>query len=396
MEALKGGLELVPGYKFSAVECGIRKKDRLDFCAIIADSPCTASGMFTTNKIFAAPVRLCRERTGKPVRGIIVNATNANACTGEEGYKDAVALTDTMAKAIGAGKKSVLMASTGVIGHRLPVDKMLASIPALAGSLSAGNGALIPKAIMTTDTFPKSAAAKFCTSLGGFTIAGTAKGSGMIAPDMATLLSFVITDCPAAKKTLDTVFRKCINNSFNSITIDGDMSTNDTALILSPVAKECIKSKNDIAAFAEALGYVLGELCRMLVTDAEGATKLIKVNVVGARTAGDARLAARAVAESLLVKTAFFGKDPNWGRIACAAGYSGASVKEENLSIFIGDIPLLQKGKPLEFDKNIINEILSQREISVLVDIGLGNGKTLFMTSDISYDYVKINAEYTT
>jgi glutamate N-acetyltransferase / amino-acid N-acetyltransferase len=396
LKILKGGLELVPGYKFSAVECGIRKNDRLDFCAIIADNPCIVSGMFTTNKIFAAPVRLCRERVGAPVAGIIVNATNANACTGGEGYKDAVALTDAMAKAIGAGKKSLLMASTGIIGHRLPVDKMLASIPALAGSLSAGNGALIPKAIMTTDTFPKSAAATFSTSLGEFTIAGTAKGSGMIAPDMATLLSFIITDCPVGKKSLDTIFKRCITDSFNSITIDGDMSTNDTALILSPVSKKCIKNKNDLAAFEEALGYVLGELCRMLVMDGEGATKFVKVKVVGAKTAKDARMAARAVAESLLVKTAFFGKDPNWGRIACAAGYSGASVKEENLSIYIGDVQLLKKGRPLDFDKKVIDWILSQREFFVLVDIGLGKGESLFMTSDISYDYVKINAEYTT
>jgi glutamate N-acetyltransferase / amino-acid N-acetyltransferase len=396
LKVLKGGLEQVPGYSFSAVECGIRHKDRLDFCAIVADGQCIASGMFTTNMIFAAPVRLCRERVNTQVRAIIVNATNANACTGEEGYRDALILTEAMAKALGVGKKSVLMASTGIIGHRLPVDKMLASIPGLAGSLSRGNGALIPKSIMTTDTFPKSTAASFLTSLGEFTIAGTAKGSGMIAPNMATLLSFVITDCPVGKKSLDTIFERCINNSFNSITIDGDMSTNDTALILSPVSGKYIKSNDDLAAFKEALEFVLGELCRMLVMDAEGATKFVKVKVVGAKTAKDARLIARAVAESLLVKTAFFGKDPNWGRIACAAGYSGASVKEENLSIYIGDVQLLQKGKPLEFDKKIIDEILSQREFSVLIDIGLGKNKSQFMTSDISYDYVKINAEYTT
>jgi glutamate N-acetyltransferase / amino-acid N-acetyltransferase len=396
LKVLKGGLEQVPGYSFSALECGIRKKDRLDFCAIVADATCVASGMFTTNKIFAAPVRLCRERVGNPVRAIIVNATNANACTGEEGYKDTLDLTEAMAKALSADKTSVLMASTGIIGHRLPVDKMLASIPSLSGSLSRENGDLIPKAIMTTDTFPKSSAVSFSTSLGEFTIAGTAKGSGMIAPNMATLLSFVITDCPVNKKSLDTIFKRCINNSFNSITIDGDMSTNDTALILSPVSKQCIKNSDDVAGFEESLVYVLGELCRMLVMDGEGATKFVKVNVVGAKTHKDARLAARAVAQSLLVKTAFFGKDPNWGRIACAAGYSGALVKEENLSINIEDIPLLQKGKPLAFDKKIIDGILSKREFSVLIDIGLGNGKAQFLTSDISYDYVKINAEYTT
>lgn len=395
MQILNGGLEQVPGYSFSAIECGIRKKDRLDFCAIVADTLSNAAGMFTTNKIFAAPVRLCRERVGSPVRAIIVNATNANACTGLEGYSDALNLTEAMAKALGAEKKSVLMASTGVIGHRLPVDKMLSAIPALAGSLSRENGSLIPKAIMTTDTFPKSAAASFSTSLGEFKIAGTAKGSGMIAPNMATLLSFIITDCPVNKKSLDTILKRCINNSFNSITIDGDMSTNDTTLILSPASRHCIK-KEDLAAFEEALEYVLGELCRMLVMDAEGATKFVTVNVAGAKTNADARLTARAVAQSLLVKTAFFGKDPNWGRIACAAGYSGALVKEENLSIYIEDVALLQKGRPLEFDKKLMDSILSKREFSVLVDIGLGNSRAQFLTSDISYDYVKINAEYTT
>ncbi|MBN2403555.1 MAG: bifunctional glutamate N-acetyltransferase/amino-acid acetyltransferase ArgJ [Spirochaetes bacterium] len=395
MQILNGGLEQVPGYSFSAIECGIRKKDRLDFCAIVADTLCNAAGMFTTNKIFAAPVRLCRERVGSPVRAIIVNATNANACTGLEGYSDALNLTEAMAKALGAEKKSVLMASTGVIGHRLPVDKMLSAIPALARSLSHENGSLIPKAIMTTDTFPKSAAASFSTPLGEFKIAGTAKGSGMIAPNMATLLSFIITDCPVNKKSLDTIFKRCINNSFNSITIDGDMSTNDTALILSPASRLYIK-KEDLADFEEALEYVLGELCRMLVMDAEGATKFVTVNVAGAKTDADARTAARAVAQSLLVKTAFFGKDPNWGRIACAAGYSGALVKEENLSIYIEDVALLQKGRPLEFDKKFMDSILSKREFSVFVDIGLGSSRAQFLTSDISYDYVKINAEYTT
>ncbi|MFH0976203.1 MAG: bifunctional glutamate N-acetyltransferase/amino-acid acetyltransferase ArgJ [Spirochaetota bacterium] len=396
MKLLEGGLEQVPGYSFAAVECGIRKKDRLDFCAIVADKPCNAAAAFTTNKIFAAPVRLCRERVGGRVRAILVNATNANACTGEEGYRNAVALTAAMAAKLGAEKTSVLMASTGIIGHQLPVDKMLNSIPALADSLTRENGAIIPNAIMTTDTFPKSVAVSFTTSLGEFRMAGTAKGSGMIAPDMATLLAFVITDCPVQKTSLKSSFKKSIIASLNSITIDGDMSTNDSAIILSPASGQSVKSARDIAAFTEALDYVLGALGCMLVMDGEGATKFVKVNVTGAKTAKEARMAAKAVSESLLVKTAFFGKDPNWGRIACAAGYSGASVKEEKLSIYIEDIPLLKKGVPCAFDKNEIDKILSQREFSVLVDIGMGKGKALFYTSDISYDYVKINAEYST
>ncbi len=396
MKVLEGGLEQVHGYCFSAVECGIRKKGRIDFCLIAADKPCNAAGLFTTNKIFAAPVRLCRERVNNPVRAILINATNANACTGEEGYKNTVLLTDEAAKLLNAKKKSVLMASTGIIGHQLPVEKMKASIPVLINTLSIDNGNLIPKAIMTTDTFPKSFAVSFSTSTGEYRIAGTAKGSGMIAPDMATLLLFILTDCPVKKKALDIIFKRCIERTINSITIDGDMSTNDTAIILSPVSSQYLTAKHDLRNFEEALEGVVSELARMLVMDAEGATKYIKVQITGAKNGKDAKLAAKAISESLLVKTAFFGKDPNWGRIACAAGYSGALIKEENLSIFIESIQLLHKGVPCGFDQKKMDEVLSKREFSVLVDIGIGQGKAQFLTSDISYDYVKINAEYST
>lgn len=396
MEKLNGGLELVPGYRFSAVECGIRKTGRLDYCIIAADKPCNAAGMFTTNKIQAAPVLLCKERIRNPVRTILVNATNANASTGEQGYKNALLLTGKAAKELNIDKDSVLMASTGVIGHQLPLEKMLNAIPAMAGSLSVENGSLIPRAIMTTDTYPKSCAAAFSTSLGEFRIAGTAKGSGMIAPNMATLLSFVITDCPVEREVLEPLFRRCIGKSFNSITIDGDMSTNDTAILLSPVSDKCLRDENDLREFENALEYILLELARMLVMDGEGATKFLEINVAGAKNDNDARMVAKSVSESLLVKTAFFGRDPNWGRIACAAGYSGAMVNLEKLSIYIEGIALLEKGRPCEFDYNAMDKILSKREIQVAIDIGIGRGKSKFFTCDISYDYVKINSEYTT
>jgi glutamate N-acetyltransferase / amino-acid N-acetyltransferase len=394
MKVLESGLD-VPGYKFAAIECGIKKQGRLDFCAITADKPCNAAAMFTTNKIFAAPVRLSRERVNNPVRAILINATNANACTGDEGYRNTVILTGEFAKLIGADSNSVLMASTGIIGHQLPVEKMKNSLPQIASSLSRDNASLIPKAIMTTDTFAKSFAVEFAVSAGTFRIAGTAKGSGMIAPNMATLLSFIITDCPVAKSDLERMFRRCVSMTMNSITIDGDMSTNDTAILLSPVSEKYI-SGNDLDKFEDALERVLFELSRMLVMDGEGATKFVTVKVVGALNTDEAVLIARAVSESMLVKTAFFGKDPNWGRIACAAGYSGASVKEESLSIFIDDIQLLDNGVPCGFDAKAINEVLSHREFGVLIDAGLGKGEARFLTSDISYEYVKINAEYST
>ena len=396
MKEISGGLEQIPGYSFSAMECGIRYKNRLDYCLIASNSQCNVSGVFTTNRIYAAPVRLCMERIENPVRAILINATNANACTGEEGYRNALQLTGAVAEILEADKESVLMASTGIIGQQLPLDKMMKAIPGLINLLSPDNGSLIPMAIMTTDTFPKSIACGFSTSLGDFKLAGTAKGSGMIAPDMATLLSFIITDCPVEKKALDQLFKNCINKTLNAITIDGDMSTNDTALILSPVSDCYIENADDINEFENALEFILLRLSRMLVTDGEGATKFVTINVKGAKDDNDARKIAKAVSESLLVKTAFFGNDPNWGRIACAAGYSGASVFEEKLSIYIENIPLLEKGIPSGSDRKTIEHAISGKEFSVLVDVGIGNGSARYFTSDISYDYVKINAEYTT
>ncbi len=396
MKIHEGGLETVPGYSFAAIECGIKYENRLDLSMIFSLEPCNASGVFTTNKIFAAPVRLSRERINNPIHGVIINANNANACTGEEGYANAAALCREMGNRLGVGEESFLIASTGVIGVQLPVKKMLDSIPRLAESLSPQNGGLLPKAIMTTDTFPKASAVTFRTSRGEFHLAGTAKGVGMIAPDMATLLAFLITDAPVSKSDLDALFRRRIESSFNSISIDGDMSTNDTAFILSPGSDNPLSARDDLAGFEEALGYVLGRLAQMLVRDGEGATKFVTITVSGARTREDAKMAAKAIAESLLVKTALFGNDPNWGRIACAAGYSGASIREESLSISINGIPLFARGATQAYDRNRMCESLSEREIGIHVELGEGGESCEYLTSDISYEYVKINAEYTT
>lgn len=396
MKPCEGGLQTVKGYMFSAIKAEIRYKDRLDFSLIVSDTLCNCAGVFTTNKIFAAPVALCRERAGAPVKGILINATNANACTGDEGLRNARGLTAETARKIGADPESILMASTGIIGVQLPAEKMLAAIPRLTGGLSAENAKLIPRAIMTTDTFPKECAASFSTSQGEFHIAGTAKGAGMIAPNMATLLAFLITDAPISKPDLDKMFRNCIDKSLNAITIDGDMSTNDTALLLSPVSAAPLVSAEDLKEFEAALLYVATRLGELIVTDAEGATKLARITVTGAATEKDAKLAARAIAESMLVKTAMFGKDPNWGRIACAAGYSGADVSEDKLTIRIEDEVLFTDGAPTEKNEEHLLEILGRRSYTIHVDLGLGNGTATYMTSDLSYDYVKINAEYST
>jgi glutamate N-acetyltransferase/amino-acid N-acetyltransferase len=249
---------------------------------------------------------------------------------------------------------------------------------------------------MTTDTVPKQAAVSFTCEGREYRIAGTAKGSGMIAPRMATLLTFVVTDAPVERDELERIFRSAVNKTLNSITIDGDTSTNDTAIILSPDTGRYLNSAESLAAFTGALEAVLMKLAEMLVLDGEGATKSVKIHVINAATDDDAMLIARAVGESLLVKTAFFGNDPNWGRIACAAGYSGAALEEEKLSISIDGIPLLIYGVPRDADYSQLEAILKKRDYTVTIDIGLGDGDATMLTTDISYDYVKINAQYST
>lgn len=396
MKFLDSGLAAVPGYSYSAIECNIKYSGRLDYALIVADSPCNASGMFTTNKITAAPVILCQERIDTPIKAILINATNANACTGTEGKQNAELLTRDIADKLKTSQESILMASTGIIGYQLPAEKMLKSHSSLIEKLAPANASLVPRAIMTTDTKPKELAVSFSTSRGDFSIGGTVKGSGMIAPNMATLLGFLVTNAPIAKHELDIIFKRAVNNTLNAITIDGDTSTNDTAIVLSPISDNYLVNKQDLDNFAEALLALLMKLAEMLVADGEGATKMVKIIIKNAASKDDAQLIVKSVAESLLVKTAFFGNDPNWGRIACAAGYSGAHVQEETLSISIAGIPLLVNGSPVDFDSKALFEIMKNAEYSVVVDIGQGTSEAIMLTSDISYDYVKINAEYST
>ena len=236
MEKIKGGLETVKGYSFSSLECGIRYENRLDYTIISADNPCNASGVFTTNKIYAAPVKICRERINNGIKAIIINSTNANACTGSKGYENATAITKDISVKLNVEPENILMASTGIIGRQLPLKKMIKSHNKLIKALSPANGDSVARAIMTTDTVPKYCAVSFTCAEKKYTMAGVAKGSGMIAPDMATLLSFIITDAPIAKKDLDRIFKEKIKTTYNSMTIDGDTSTNDTAIILSPMS----------------------------------------------------------------------------------------------------------------------------------------------------------------
>jgi len=396
MIKIEGGLETVSGFRFSSINCGIRYENRLDYTIIASGVPCNAAAVFTKNKIYAAPVKICRERISRPVNAILINATNANACTGDEGYLNASALTADIAMKLNAPEESILMASTGIIGRQLPLEKMLKSHDLLLKGLSQENGASVAEAIMTTDTVPKARAAKFTCGNKEYTIAGVAKGSGMIAPDMATLLSFIITDAPVGKKDLDSIFREAADKTFNSITIDGDTSTNDTAIILSPLSNSPLTEEKDLHEFTEALDYILSELAEMLMFDGEGVTKVVRVNVSGAADKKEAVLIAKSVSNSLLVKTAIFGNDPNWGRIACAAGYSGAEVDERLLSISIEDVALFKSGKTEDVDYGNLAEILNRKSYNININIGIGVGEASILTSDLSYDYVRINAEYST
>jgi glutamate N-acetyltransferase / amino-acid N-acetyltransferase len=396
MKFIDGGLEQVGGFRFSAVECGIRYSGRLDYCLIASNGACNAAGVFTTNKVNAAPVKLCRARIGGAIQAILINATNANACTGDQGYRTAETLTGDIAARLKIAPEAVLMASTGIIGRQLPLEKMLGSHEAMISSLGRESGRSIPRAIMTTDTVPKETCVSFTTSSGEFRVAGTAKGAGMIAPNMATLLCFIITDAPVGADDLSSTFRRCVGPTLNAISIDGDMSTNDTAIILSPRSGKTLAGVKDLSAFEEALRAVLARLSEMLIDDGEGTTKRVRITVKNAASDDDARLIARAISESLLVKTAFFGNDPNWGRIAAAAGYSGAAIDENRLCVSFDDMPLLVKGAPVEFDHDGLVGIMKKNVFEVFVDVGLGTSEWSMLTTDITFDYVKINAEYST
>jgi len=395
MKVLGGGLENVPGFSFSSIKCGIRYEDKLDYALIISKRPCNAAGVFTTNRIAAAPVKICRERINNKINAVLINSTNANACTGIEGYNNAVNLTKDIAEKVHISEDSILTASTGIIGRQLPIEKMLSSHQELIKNLNQNNGHDLAKAIMTTDTIPKEAAACFEYNGRVYSVAGIAKGSGMISPNMATLLSFIITDASILKIDIDIIFKRVIKKTFNSITIDGDMSTNDTAILLSPDSNEYLP-KEALDEFELSLEHVMSKLAELLIFDGEGATKSVRINVINANSDYDAELIARSVSNSLLVKTAFFGNDPNWGRIACAAGYSGAEIYEDKLSIYINKTALLINGVPKDMNYEELESTLKERNFSITLDIGIGNGESSMLTTDLSCDYVKINASYST
>lgn len=390
-------IEIPQGFRLLALEGGIKYAGRKDIGLIISTRLCSYAGAFTSNRVQAAPVKLCRERLGHNIHAVIVNSGNANACTGDEGYHDALSVTRLLEKGFGLPKGSALSLSTGVIGVPLPVEKFEV---ALADTSRAETGPeAFARAIMTTDTVPKMAAKKVLLPGGReVRIAGFAKGAGMISPNMATMLACIITDLDISVKKLQKYLLAGLENSFNSITVDGDMSTNDSLILLANGASQtALQDKEERRAFKKALFEVMESLALQVIKDGEGATKCIEILVDQAKTHQDAKLVARSIANSLLVKAAFFGNDPNWGRVINVAGYSGAEVHENRMELFYHDRVIFSRGKPLPFDKSdLAAKLAAAREIKIRLSLGEGKHSYRLYTTDLSYEYVKINAEYTT
>lgn len=395
-----GGVTSAKGYKACGVAAGI-KANRTDMAMLLSDRASTCAGLFTSNLVAAAPVVLDRERaaTGK-CRGVVVNAGCANACTGSKGFTDAVEMARMAAEAVGIAENEMLVSSTGTIGRRLPMQRVAEGIKLAKDALSYDGGAAAARAIMTTDTVPKEVALK--VNIGGVdvTIGGMCKGAGMICPNLATMLCYITTDAAISAEDLRAALKVAVEKSFNRITIDGDQSTNDTLIVFANGAAGgavLTPPHEDFTLFTEALSEVAKTLAMKIVEDGEGATKFVTVAVEKAANDADALRAARAVANSPLFKTACFGADPNWGRVICAVGYSGAQVDDMKTEIYFDDVCVYDKGEVADATAQAkLAEVMGQRAFTVTVRLNLGNGADAVYTSDFSYDYVKINSDYTT
>ncbi|MCX7988027.1 MAG: bifunctional glutamate N-acetyltransferase/amino-acid acetyltransferase ArgJ [Thermodesulfovibrio sp.] len=387
------------GFYYSTVKAGIKYRDRYDLALIYSKKPAQAAGVFTTNQIKAAPVKVCMKRIKSGfAQAIILNSGNANACTGKKGIEDTIEITEKLAQKLNINKELILPLSTGVIGMPMPMERILPALNELASNLGNAEPLQVAQAIMTTDTFPKISSKQINTASGVITILGICKGAGMISPNMATMLSVILTDARIDAELLREALKIAVSDSFNSITVDGDMSTNDTVLLLAngESGTDKIERKSPLwRLFKDALNEVCLELAKLIVKDGEGATKFITINVRGAKTIADAKRVAKAVANSPLVKTAFYGEDPNWGRIIAAAGYSGVPVKEEKIEIYINGICLFEKGLPTMREEEL-KDSLKQREIEVLINLNLGKSQTRLFTTDLSEEYVRVNSAYRT
>jgi glutamate N-acetyltransferase/amino-acid N-acetyltransferase len=390
---------IVPGFRAGGVWCGIKKGGKADLAIVASDRPCTSDVLFTRNRMAAAPVEWGRGlRSRSALRGVIVNSGNANACTGKEGRAAVRRISAGACRALGLRDGSLLVSSTGVIGVPLPTGKILAAIPGLCSSLSPGGIPRAGEAILTTDAYPKRGVRKVRVRGGIVTLGGIAKGAGMIAPGMGTMLAYVFTDAATRSSDLRRVFREAVALSFNRIVVDGDMSTNDTAAILANGACGLPPlTGKDLSAFACALGRLLLDLALMIVRDGEGATRVVRISVSGARSERDAEAAARAVATSPLVKTAVFGADLNWGRVVAAVGRSGATLAPGRVEVSLAGEKVVRRG--MEVDRQAERRAapkIRKEAYGIDVDLGLGKGSYFVYFSDLGHEYVRINAGYRT
>jgi glutamate N-acetyltransferase/amino-acid N-acetyltransferase len=407
---IHGGITAPQGFLASGIYCGLKKKqDAKDLMLIYSQVPAVAAGTFTTNLVKAAPVLVDIQQMSSGItQAFIANSGNANACTGKQGLADAWQMAKLTAKELDIPVSSVLVASTGVIGQPLKMDKIRTGIKLAAKSLSVTGASDAMQAIMTTDTIPKEIAVAFQINGKPVRLAGIAKGAGMIAPNMATMLCFLTTDCAISKSALSTTLQESVAQSFNLITVDGDTSTNDTALILANglAGNKKINSLNstDFSAFQSALNFVCANLARLIVKDGEGATKFVEIIIKNAKTVSEAKQIGFTIANSPLVKTAIFGNDANWGRIMAAIGRSGISVNPEKIDIYLrckseirnpkSEIKLVHNGQGTGYSEEKAKEILQSPEIKIIIDLYQGKAGTSIQTCDLSFDYIKINASY--
>jgi glutamate N-acetyltransferase/amino-acid N-acetyltransferase len=400
---------LAPGFTATATACGLKPNDALDMALIAADAPCSAAGLFTTNRVKAAPVIYDQDvlaTNAGSIRAVVINAGNANACTGPQGAANCRAMAEMTAERLGCRAEQVMVLSTGVIGRQLDMAKVTQGIAALTGPNAQQGAGAAARAIMTTDTCPKVAARTIPVAGKMVTIAGMCKGAGMIHPNMATMLAIVTTDAQASPAILDLALRYAADRSFNRVSVDGDTSTNDTLLLLAsgasgiPVSDTFAEDGLAFEQFTATLTEVCTDLAKQIARDGEGATRLVEITVSGAQDEQQAHQVANAIARSPLVKTAIHGGDPNWGRIVCAAGYSGAAIAPDRLALWFGPasspIQLVANGLPLDADLAAASALLRQDPVFITLDLGLGAAHTTIWTCDFSKEYVEINAHYTT
>lgn len=397
-------ITLVKGIKAAGVSCGLKRSGKKDLGIIYSELKAIAAGVFTQNKVKAAPVILSQKNVeNENIQAIVINSGNANACTGTPGYENAEEMIKKVATNLGLSPKEILVQSTGIIGVPLPMEKINIGIDEACKNLSKFGGEDVSSAMLTTDTFPKQVTVQFEIEGKTITLSGLAKGSGMIHPNMATMLGNIFTDINISKKMLNKAFKDSVNNTYNMISVDGDTSTNDMCLILANGAAEnpIINEENkNYKIFKKALDFVNRKLAKLIVKDGEGATKLLEVNVINGKTKTDAKLVAKSVITSNLTKCAFFGEDANWGRILCAIGYSGAELNVEKIDIFLKakdkSIQVAKDGMGILFDENEIEEVLTETEINILIDLKDGNYNADAWGCDLSYKYVEINGAYRT